>query len=66
MAAGTGLLSDVIVSSGMLSDDGAGPSAGPSGSNANEAGQAAGQGGDFAVDPNLDPELAMVSSLAYF
>ena len=50
----------------MLSDDGAVPSVGPSGSNANEAGQAAGQGGDFAVDPNLDPELAMVSSLAYF
>ena len=43
----------MIVSSAMLSEDGVGPtgdSAGPSG----------GESGEFGVDPNLDPELAMV------
>lgn len=56
--AGAGLMSDHIVSAGLLSEDspGGGPAAGPSGT-AN-----AGSGGDedgFGVDPNLDPELAM-------
>lgn len=53
----------MIVSSGMLSEDGAGPStgAGPSGTSGSNA--PAADGGDFGVDPNLDPELAMVGCL---
>lgn len=54
------LLSDQIRSSAILAEEGQGfgeSSAGPSG-----AGGAAGDEDGFGVDPNLDPELAMVSS----
>lgn len=57
------LLSDAILSSPILAEDGGGPVA--SGSGAGGAGSGPGSGGadgdGFAVDPNLDPELAMVS-----
>lgn len=51
----------MIISSGMLSEDGVpaasgGSGAGPSGSSGGQ------EDGEFGVDPNLDPELAMVSS----
>lgn len=58
---GSVLLSDMIISSGMLSEDGVPAASG--GSGAGPSGSAAGQeDGEFGVDPNLDPELAMVSS----
>jgi 26S proteasome regulatory subunit N10 len=56
--AGVGLLSDQIRASGMLADDGQGL-----GGSESMPGAAPGGGGDdgeFGVDPNLDPELAMV------
>lgn len=59
--AGTVLLSDAIMSSTMLAEDGVGPQngAGAGGSGAQGEG-AGGEDGDFgAVDPSLDPELAM-------
>ena len=54
------LLSDAILSSAILAEDGmgGGAAAGPSGSGgANDA--------DGGVDPNLDPELAMVRLTPY-
>ena len=60
--AGTVLLSDMIMSSPMLAEDGVVPQGGAGGSGAggSRAG-AGGEDGDFgAVDPSLDPELAMV------
>lgn len=55
--AGTVLLSDMIVSSPMLSEDGVtAPAAG--------GGGGPGDDGEFGVDPNLDPELAMVNASA--
>lgn len=53
--AGTQLLSDVVISSPILTEGGGG--AGPSGS----GGQGGGGAFEFGVDPSMDPELAMVS-----
>lgn len=54
--AGAQLLSDVILSSPILQEEGDG--AGPSGSGSGGGG---GGGFEFGVDPSMDPELAMVS-----
>ena len=55
MPAGPQLLSDIILTSPVLQEEGGDSGAGPSGS---------GGGGnqfEFGVDPSMDPELAMVS-----
>lgn len=52
--AGTVLLSDMIIASPMLSEDGIVPSSGGAG-----AGSSRDEEGEYGVDPNLDPELAM-------
>merc|ERR1712093_566044 len=54
--AGTVLLSDMILSSPMLAEDGVMPS-GSGGAAA--GGSGGGEDGEYGVDPNLDPELAM-------
>lgn len=61
--AGTVLLSDMILSSAMLAEDGVVPPGGGGGGagGSGEAGAGAGDGDFGAVDPSLDPELAMVS-----
>jgi len=60
---GTVLLSDMILNSAMLAEDGVVPSSAGAGSagGAGGHGQGGGEGdGDFgAIDPSLDPELAM-------
>ena len=58
--AGAGLLSDHIVSSNLLAEDGVGGGGG-AGDGAGPSGAGAGGADDdgFGVDPNLDPELAM-------
>ncbi|KAK9897631.1 hypothetical protein P389DRAFT_169612 [Cystobasidium minutum MCA 4210] len=63
VAPGSVLLSDMIISSGMLTEDGVPASsangAGPSGTSGGGSGGGSGEDGEFGVDPNLDPELAM-------
>lgn len=60
---GTVLLSDMILNSAMLAEDGVVPSSGGAGGAGGGAGAQGGSGsgdGDFgAIDPSLDPELAM-------
>ena len=65
---GTVLLSDMILNSAMLAEDGVVPSSAGAGSagGAGGHGQGGGEGdGDFgAIDPSLDPELAMVGPIS--
>lgn len=53
--AGPQLLSDIILSSPVLQEEGGDSGAGPSGSGGG------GNSFEFGVDPSMDPELAMVS-----
>lgn len=49
----------------MLAEDGVGPStSGGAGAGGEGGERGGGEGGDFAVDPNLDPELALVGNVA--
>lgn len=55
---GPNLLSDSIVASPILAGEGGG--AAPNGAGAGSDGGAGGENFEFGVDPNLDPELALV------
>jgi hypothetical protein len=53
----------MIISSGMLTEDGV-PAA--STSAAGPSGTSNGEDGEYGVDPNLDPELAMVRNYSLY
>ena len=61
ISAGTHLLSDVILSSAILQGEDGVP--GGLGGEASGAGSSGAGAFEFGVDPSLDPELAMVSTL---
>ena len=56
------LLSDAIISSAILAGEDGMP--GGFGAGGSSGGGGGGEGFEFGVDPSLDPELALVSTLA--
>ena len=63
---GPHLLSDALVTTPILSGDGAGAAAGDMGGVGGEAGPAEGQGSfEFGVDPSMDPELALALRMSF-
>jgi 26S proteasome regulatory subunit N10 len=58
---GSRLLSDAIVSSAILAGEGAAADVMEAANEGGPSGAAGGEGFEFGVDPNLDPELALVS-----
>lgn len=56
---GPNLLSDIVVASPILGNEGGGASAGATNGEGAEGGQSGGGSYEFGVDPTMDPELAL-------